>query len=158
MCSVWISEQTSIISLYSSNWSVFITEMECVYYAVRAGSLNRSLVILVFQPCHGSGGWSPAFPREGPVSIPGQSWAICVSQRGTGADFSPSTAFGFLQSVSCHAPYSFSTKSCSFQKDDKWTNPGKLPKSNGQKNLSFFFVFKCDIKYTRAMIWQHLTA
>jgi len=36
---VWISEQTAIISLYSINWLVFITETESVYCAVRAGSL-----------------------------------------------------------------------------------------------------------------------
>ena len=33
---VWISEQTAIISLYSINWLVFITETESVYCAVRA--------------------------------------------------------------------------------------------------------------------------
>ena len=38
-CFVWISEQTAIISLYSINWLVFITETECVYCAVRTGSL-----------------------------------------------------------------------------------------------------------------------
>jgi hypothetical protein len=40
MCFVWISEQTAIISLYSINWLVFITETECVYCAVRTESLN----------------------------------------------------------------------------------------------------------------------
>ena len=40
MCFVWISEQTAIISLYSINWLVFITETECVYCAVRTGSVN----------------------------------------------------------------------------------------------------------------------
>jgi hypothetical protein len=30
MCFVWISEQTAIISLYSINWLVFITETECL--------------------------------------------------------------------------------------------------------------------------------
>jgi hypothetical protein len=35
MCFVWISEQTAIISLYSINWLVCITEMESVYCAVR---------------------------------------------------------------------------------------------------------------------------
>jgi len=39
MCFVWIWEQTAIISLYSINWQVFITETECVYCAVRTGSL-----------------------------------------------------------------------------------------------------------------------
>jgi hypothetical protein len=37
---IWISEQTAILSLYSINWLVFITEMESVYYAVRTDSLN----------------------------------------------------------------------------------------------------------------------
>jgi hypothetical protein len=40
MCFVWISEQTAIISLYSINWLVCITEMECVYCAVWTVSLN----------------------------------------------------------------------------------------------------------------------
>jgi hypothetical protein len=35
MCFVWVSEQTAIISLYSINWLVYITETECVYCAVR---------------------------------------------------------------------------------------------------------------------------
>ena len=39
VCFVWISEQTAIIYLYSINWLVFITERECVYCAVRTGSL-----------------------------------------------------------------------------------------------------------------------
>jgi hypothetical protein len=39
MCFVWISEQTAIISIHSINWLVFITETECVYCAVRTGSL-----------------------------------------------------------------------------------------------------------------------
>jgi hypothetical protein len=39
MCFVWISEQTAIIFLHSIKWLVFITETECVYCAVRTGSL-----------------------------------------------------------------------------------------------------------------------
>ena len=39
MCFVWIWEQTAIISLYSINWLVFITDTQCVYCAVRTGSL-----------------------------------------------------------------------------------------------------------------------
>ena len=39
MCFVWTSEQTAIISLYSINWLVCITETEGVYCAVRTGSL-----------------------------------------------------------------------------------------------------------------------
>jgi hypothetical protein len=41
---VWISEQTAIISLYSINWLVFIAETECVYCAVRAGSLYICII------------------------------------------------------------------------------------------------------------------
>ena len=39
MCFVWISEQTAIISLYSINWLVCITETESVYCALKTGSL-----------------------------------------------------------------------------------------------------------------------
>jgi hypothetical protein len=35
MCFVWISEKTAIISLYSINWLVFVTETGSVYCAVR---------------------------------------------------------------------------------------------------------------------------
>jgi len=40
---VWISEQTAIISLYSINRLVCITETESVYCAVRTGSVNINL-------------------------------------------------------------------------------------------------------------------
>ena len=40
MCFVWIWEQTAIISLYSINWLVFITETGSVYCAVRTGCLS----------------------------------------------------------------------------------------------------------------------
>ena len=36
MCFVWIWEQTAIISLYSIDWLLFITEAESVYCAVRS--------------------------------------------------------------------------------------------------------------------------
>ena len=42
MCFVWISEQTAIISLYGINLSVFKTEAESVYCAVRTGPLNQT--------------------------------------------------------------------------------------------------------------------
>jgi len=40
MCFVWIWEQTAIISLYSINWLVCITETESVYCAVRTECSN----------------------------------------------------------------------------------------------------------------------
>jgi len=39
-CSVWISEQTAIVSLYSINSPVYITQTESVYCAVRTEYLN----------------------------------------------------------------------------------------------------------------------
>ena len=45
MCFVWIWEQTAIISLYNINWLAFITETECVYCAVRTGSLYLPLKV-----------------------------------------------------------------------------------------------------------------
>ena len=42
MCVAWISKQTAIISLYSIILSVFITEAESFYCAVRTGSLNQT--------------------------------------------------------------------------------------------------------------------
>jgi hypothetical protein len=49
MCFAWISEQRTIISLYSINWLVFITQTECVYCEVRTGSLNIIQVNLFFK-------------------------------------------------------------------------------------------------------------
>ena len=43
MCFVWISEPTAIISLYSINWLVFITEMKSVNSSVRTGSSNKAV-------------------------------------------------------------------------------------------------------------------
>ena len=42
-CFAWISEQTPIISPYSSNWLVFISERKCVYCAVRTAIFIWSL-------------------------------------------------------------------------------------------------------------------
>jgi hypothetical protein len=49
MCFVWIWEQTAIIFLYGINWLVFITEMECVYCAVRTEFFNYVTLILRFK-------------------------------------------------------------------------------------------------------------
>ena len=49
MCFVWISEQTAIISLYSTDLSVFKTEAESVYCAVPTGSLNETDTVLYLK-------------------------------------------------------------------------------------------------------------
>ena len=49
MCFVWISEQTAIISLYSINGLVCITETESVSCAVRTGALHTNQVTVNFK-------------------------------------------------------------------------------------------------------------
>jgi hypothetical protein len=59
VCFVWISEQTAIISLYSINLLVFITETECVYCAIWTGYLNIiqiSLSPYLLEDVGGNGG------------------------------------------------------------------------------------------------------
>jgi hypothetical protein len=48
-CSVWKSEQTAIISLYSINWVAFISEAECVYCAVGTETLQTVELTLFFK-------------------------------------------------------------------------------------------------------------
>ena len=55
MCFVWIWEQTEIISLNSINWLVFITETECIYCAVRIGSLCIIQVSVENENIHNTG-------------------------------------------------------------------------------------------------------
>jgi len=43
VCFVRISEQTATCATYSINWSVFITEVESVYSAVRTVYLNKAV-------------------------------------------------------------------------------------------------------------------
>jgi hypothetical protein len=43
MCFVWFSEQTSIISPYRINLSVFVTEAESDFWMVPSGSLNQTV-------------------------------------------------------------------------------------------------------------------
>ena len=50
MCSLWISEQIAIISLYNINWLVFVTETVCVYCAVR-----NVITYNVYEPLEPSG-------------------------------------------------------------------------------------------------------
>jgi hypothetical protein len=54
MCFAWISEQTAIVSLYSINLAVFITEAENVYCAVRTGYLNQTAIVSSLKGWKGS--------------------------------------------------------------------------------------------------------
>jgi hypothetical protein len=89
---MWIWEQTAIISLYSINWLVFITEIECVYCEVRNGSLNlihvngfylfiSFLSIYIFVPLRDAFflSWYLSASLNASVSGNGSNWAdnIC---------------------------------------------------------------------------------
>ena len=49
MCFVWISEQTAIISLYSINWLVCVTEIQSVFIARYGLSLYIQFYVLLTQ-------------------------------------------------------------------------------------------------------------
>jgi len=111
--------------LYSINWLVFITETECVYCAVRTGSLYINQV--------------NGLPR----SIPGQSLSDYGGHSGTMTAFSPSTSFSPCQYHSISVPNSSSCTGWLYQKD-KRVKPGNPKKtvlfqksgSTGQKSAS----------------------
>ena len=70
MCFVWISEQTAIISLYSINWLVCITETECVYCAVRTEYLNVIWVICFI--------W--IWEQTAIISLYSINWLVCITE------------------------------------------------------------------------------
>jgi hypothetical protein len=73
----WISEQAAIISLYRINLSVFITEAESVYCAVRTGSLTETDI----------------FAREGSSSSIGTTTLSWVSACSTVVEHSQQEGF-----------------------------------------------------------------
>jgi len=102
--SVWMWEQTMIVSVYSIKWLVCITETESVYFAVRTGSLNKLEVNL--------------------FSFLVRTVHIKLNERSANrTGLSPSTAVYHSTS----APYSSST--CCSYLTDKRAKPRNLPKS-----------------------------
>ena len=104
MCFVWIWEQTAIISLYSINWLVFITETEGVYYAVRV----QSWIVILIKAHRGD-----------PVSMRGHfmwdlCWTVWHSERIS------SQYFGVPLSVSFHQCSTLTIiYCCSYPKDNR---------------------------------------
>jgi hypothetical protein len=70
MCFVWIWEQTAIISLYNINWLVYITERECVYCAVRTGSLYI-IQVMCFV-------WN--WEQTAIISLYSINWLVCITE------------------------------------------------------------------------------
>jgi len=80
MCSVWISEQTAIISLYSINWLVCITERGSVYCAVRTGYLYKILrsaphIVFMCFVCISE--------QTAIISLYSINWLVCITERGS---------------------------------------------------------------------------
>ena len=69
MCFVWISEQTAIISLYNINWLDCITEMECVYCAVRTGYLRIFMCFVWISE------------QTAIISLYNINWLVCIPER-----------------------------------------------------------------------------
>ena len=58
MCFVWFSEETVTFDLHIINRLIILTEVECVYCAIRTESLHNTYFSLInFTYC---GGFSPA--------------------------------------------------------------------------------------------------
>ena len=108
MCFVWIWEQTAIISLYSINWLVFITEWECVFCAVRAQYLNITHFNLILLGCSIAPLASHRFlTMEVRVRFQAIPFGLCSEQSGTGSGFSSLLHFS-LSVIFRNAPHSSS--------------------------------------------------
>jgi len=131
MCFVWIWEQTAIISLYSINWLVFITETECVYCAVRTGPI---WLIIIFG--------SLAWQRGGLCSNQSQSvWELWWT-KWQWDGVSPITSVSPCQYNSTKAPYWSSSTRLSYQKH-KRPKSGDFPRSSAVLEIAEHWTKKC---------------
>ena len=106
MCFVWIWEQTAIISLYSINWLVCITETECVYCAVRTGCFLPRINGLTQFRRH------PQWPRPVSVNVWSVSWwPYWLTPAVSGAHREHVKWYRFLN-YPWHLVYVFSVLSC----------------------------------------------
>ena len=83
MCFVWIWEQTAIISLYSIDCLVFITETECVYCAVRTGSLNTASLTFsdsTFCPHSVFMSFVWIWEQTATISLYNINWLVCITE------------------------------------------------------------------------------
>jgi hypothetical protein len=81
MCFVWISEQTAIVFLYNINWLVFITEMKCVYCAVRAeSSYTTSLTFTNSTFCPHCMCFVWISEQTAIISLYSINWLVCINE------------------------------------------------------------------------------
>ena len=80
MCVVWIWEQTAIISLYSINWLVCITETECVYCAVRTEHLTFTNSTFCPHSVFMCFVW--IWEQTAIISLYSINWLVCITETG----------------------------------------------------------------------------
>ena len=78
MCFVWIWEQTTIISLYSINWPVCITETECVYCAARTEHLTLSNSTFCPHSVFMCFVW--IWEQTAIISLYSNNWLVCITE------------------------------------------------------------------------------
>ena len=115
MCFVWITEQTAIISLYSINRLVCITEEVCLLRGTD----------WVFK-CNSGRATALAVTRR-PVNV--EERVRCGGQSGAGTGFSPVLPFPPVSITHTNAAHSSSSACCCYQKN-KRTRPKNLPQSS----------------------------
>jgi len=76
-CFVWIWEQTAIISPYSINWLVCITESECVYCAVRTEHLTFGYSTLCPHSVFMCFVW--IWEQTAIISLYSIKWLVCIT-------------------------------------------------------------------------------
>ena len=103
-----ISEQTAIISLYSINWLVLITQTESVYCAARNGYSNKIQEKFLFKGrTRTQAVYRRSLTAEARIRFHAYPCEICGGQSGTGTIFfSVSTSFLSCQYHSTSASYS----------------------------------------------------
>jgi hypothetical protein len=129
MCFGWIWEQTAVISLYSINWLVFITESECFLCGTSCFYNAVWISISLYGRAVAQASRRPPTTETGVRSYISPC-AICGAQCGNGAAFfssRPTSSFPYYYH-SVIAPYSFSSMWCSYQ--DGWAKPRNFPTSN----------------------------
>ena len=78
MCFVWIWDQTAIISLYSINWLVCVTETECVYCAVRTEHLTFTNFTFCPHSVFMCFVWF--WDQTAIISLYSINWLVCVTE------------------------------------------------------------------------------
>ena len=78
MCFVWIWEQTAIISLYSINWLVCITETACVYCAVRTEHLTFTNCTFCPHSVFMCFVW--IWEQTAIISLYSINWLVCITE------------------------------------------------------------------------------